>query len=60
MIEGISVTQLKALYELLYNVTDRESGYQSWQSIRLVKSILIKMSGSIALSFDVEKVISPL
>lgn len=60
LIEGINVVQLKVLYEFLFPESERERGYQKWQSIRLIKSILIKFSSGITPPLDVEKVISPL
>lgn len=60
LVEGIDVVQLKVLYESLYPENEREPGYKQWQSIRLIKSLLKKLSSSITPSFDVEKVISPL
>jgi len=60
LVEGINVAKLKVLYEILFPASEREGKYQKLQSIRLIKSILIRLSVGITPSLDVEKVISPL
>lgn len=59
LVEGISVTGLKALYETLCG-PDKEKGYEKWQSIRLTKEILRRLSIGVEPAIDIEKMISPL
>lgn len=60
LVEGFNVTQLKALYEVLFSERERDVKYKNWQSIRLIKEILIKFCDGLEDTIDVEKLISPL
>lgn len=60
LVEGFDVGQLRVLYEILYSESERDSKYKSWQSIRLIKEILLKFCEQIENAIDVEMLISPL
>lgn len=60
LVEGFNVGQLRALYEALYSEDERDAQYGKWQSIRLIKEILLKLCYGIENAIDVEKLISPL
>lgn len=60
LVEGFNVEQLRVLYEKLYAESERDSQYGKWQSIRLIKEILIKFCDGIDIEIDIEKLISPL
>ncbi len=60
LVEGFNVEQLRALYEALYLESERDSQYKKWQSIRLIKEILVKLCGQLANTVDIENLISPL
>lgn len=60
LVEGISVGQLRVLYEKMYNVDPSEKEHKKWQSIRLLKEVLIKLSSSLEEEIKIEKLISPL
>lgn len=60
LVEGFNVGQLRALYEVLYSESERNVKYRDWQSIRLIKEILIKFCDGLEDAIDVEKLISPL
>lgn len=59
LIEGFNVSQLIALYEILYAEAEREKHYKKWKSIKLIKAILTKLCAAIP-NIDIEKLISPL
>lgn len=59
LIEGFNVDKMRELYELLYDVSERDGKYTSWKSIKLIESILRKFSSSVS-NMDVSTVISPL
>lgn len=59
LVEGFDVVQLLILYESMYKENVRPKGYNKWQSIRLIKEILIKFCENTS-DVDIEKVISPL
>ena len=42
LVEGFNVGQLRVLYETLYIESERDDQYRNWQSIRLIKEILLK------------------
>lgn len=60
LVEGFDVSQLRALYELLYLEIERDTQYKKWQSIRLIKEILLKFCDINDDVIDVETLISPL
>ena len=60
LVEGFNVGQLRVLYETLYIESERDDQYRNWQSIRLIKEILLKFCDEIGNTIDVEKLISPL
>lgn len=60
LVEGISVAQLRLLYEKLYEENFRGKNYVKWQSIRLLKEILKKFCENLEKPIDIEKLISPL
>lgn len=60
LVEGFNVGQLRVLYEILYSESERDTKYKSWQSIRLIKEILLKFCEQIEDAIDVEMLISPL
>lgn len=59
LVEGFNIDQMRKLYELLYDVSERDGKYTSWQSIKLIEAILRKFSSSIS-NIDVASVMSPL
>lgn len=59
LVEGFNLTGLRTLYERLYEVPNNND-YKNWQSIRLLKEILIKLCDDISLDIDIETIISPL
>lgn len=60
LVEGFNVGRLRELYEALYSENERDAQYGKWQSIRLIKEILLKFCNGIGNTIDVEKLISPL
>lgn len=60
LVEGFNVGRLRELYEALYSENERDAQYGRWQSIRLIKEILLKFCNGIGNMIDVEKLISPL
>lgn len=60
LVEGISVDGLRRLYETLVGVQKRISGYEKWQSIKLIDKILSALSVTSKTKIDVCSVISPL
>jgi len=60
LVEGFSVDQLKRLYEVLYSELERDKQYNKWQSIRLIKEVLLKLCEELENAVDVETLISPL
>ena len=41
LVEGFDVGQLRELYKTLYTESERDAQYEEWQSIRLIKDILL-------------------
>lgn len=60
LVEGFSIKQLRILYETLYPENERGAKYKDWQSIRLIKELLLKFCEDIEDTIDVETLISPL
>lgn len=60
LVEGFNAGRLRELYEALYSENERDAQYGKWQSIRLIKEILLKFCNGIGNMIDVEKLISPL
>ncbi|MGN0351079.1 MAG: hypothetical protein ACI4ES_05450 [Roseburia sp.] len=60
LVEGFNATQLRALYETVYSECQRDGEYKKWQSIRLIKEILVKFCEGIKGTIDVDALISPL
>ena len=60
LVEGFNVRELRILYETLYPESERNIQYKNWQSIRLIKEILLKFCDEIEETIDVETLISPL
>lgn len=60
LVEGFNAGRLRELYEALYSENERDAQYGKWQSIRLIKEILLKFCNGIGNTIDVEKLISPL
>lgn len=60
LVEGFNVVELRKLYELLYPESERNAEYRKWQSIRLIKEVLLKLCDGIKSTIDVEILISPL
>ncbi len=60
LVEGFSIKQLRILYETLYPENERDAKYKDWQSIRLIKELLLKFCEDIEDTIDVETLISPL
>lgn len=60
LVEGINVAQLRVLYEKMCDVDVSEKEHKKWQSIRLLKEILIKLSSNLDKEIDIEKLMSPL
>lgn len=60
LVEGFNVKQLRVLYEYIYAEVERDSKYKDWQSIRLIKEILLRFCSGTANTIDVEILISPL
>lgn len=60
LVEGFSVAELRKLYELLYPESERNAEYRKWQSIRLIKEVLLKLCDGIKSTSDIETLISPL
>lgn len=59
LIEGFNVNELRKLYEVLYDPSERNAKYTSWQSIKLLEAILGKLSLSVE-NMDIASVMSPL
>lgn len=59
LVEGINISQLRTLYELLYVDFERNNEYKRWQSIKLIEAVLVKFGGNI-LNCDIAKLMSPL
>ena len=47
LIEGFNVSEMRKLYEVLYDSSERNAKYTSWQSIKLIEAILAKLSLSV-------------
>ena len=60
LVEGFDVEQLRKLYETLYIENQRDNQYTRWQSIRLIKALLVKLCEGIDHTIDIELLISPL
>ena len=56
LVEGFNVGGLRELYEALYSENERDAQYGKWQSIRLIKEILLKFCNGIGNTIDVEKI----
>ena len=59
LIEGFNVSEMRKLYEVLYDSSERNAKYTSWQSIKLIEAILAKLSLSVN-NLDITSVMSPL
>lgn len=59
LVEGFNVSEMRKLYELLYDYSERNAKYTSWQSIKLIEAILVKLSLSVD-NIDIASVMSPL
>ena len=59
LVEGFNVSEMRKLYELLYDSSERNAKYTSWQSIKLIEAILVKLSLSVD-NIDIASVMSPL
>jgi len=59
LVEGFNVSEMRKLYELLYDSSERNAKYISWQSIKLIEAILVKLSLSVD-NIDIASVMSPL
>mgnify|MGYP007122026643 CR=1 FL=1 len=46
------------MYEVLYDSSERNTKYTSWQSIKLIEAILVKLSSSVD-NMDIASVMSP-
>lgn len=60
LVEGFDVGQLRELYKTLYTESERDAQYEEWQSIRLIKEILLKWCEKLEDTIDVETLVSPL
>lgn len=60
LVEGFDVGQLRELYKTLYTESERDAQYERWQSIRLIKEILLKWCEKLEDTIDVETLVSPL
>lgn len=60
LVEGFDVGQLRELYKTLYTESERDAQYERWQSIRLIKEILLKWCEKLEDTIDVEILVSPL
>lgn len=60
LVEGMNVTELRRLYEQLAGVDSDEREHKKWQSIRLIKEILIIFNSKLKNPIDIEDLISPL
>jgi len=60
LVEGFNVEQLRQLYEVLYTELKRDKQYKKWQSIRLIKEVLLKFCEELENAVNVETLISPL
>lgn len=56
LVEGFDVGQLRELY----TESERDAQYEEWQSIRLIKEILLKWCEKLEDTIDVETLVSPL
>ena len=52
LVEGFNVGRLRELYEALYSENERDAQYGKWQSIRLIKEILLKFCNGIGNTID--------
>lgn len=59
LLKGFNVSEMRKLYELLYDSSERNAKYTSWQSIKLIEAILVKLSLSVD-NIDIASVMSPL
>lgn len=59
LVEGFNVGEMRKLYEALYSSSERNAKYTSWQSIKMIESILVKLSLSVD-NMDINLVMSPL
>lgn len=59
LVEGFNVSEMRKLYEALYASSERNAKYTSWQSIKLLEAILVKLS-SLVDNIDIASVMSPL
>lgn len=59
LVEGFDVERLRELYVHLYH-DEVDEQYKKWQSIRLIKEILLKLNSESGNSIDIETMISPL
>ncbi len=59
LVEGFNVNEMRKLYEVLYDSSERNVKYTSWQSIKLIEAILVKISLSVG-NMDITAVMSPL
>ena len=59
LVEGFNVGEMRKLYEALYSSVERNAKYTSWQSIKLIEAILVKLSSAVH-NLNIPSVMSPL